>query len=622
MMRQLRESTKIIMVVVAVAFVSLMVFDWAMDLTGRSASGSPGVIGSVNGRDISLEDYQRNYQNLVEQAREQSPQGTLSDDQLLALQDQAWDIAVTAALLREERERRGIRVSNEEVLQYIRTTPPPEMRDSPAFQTDGSFDFAKYQQALADPQLASTWAIYEENVRQELPLRKLQEQVIAGVAVTDRELEEAFRAANEQVRVDYLYLDPGVLVPDSAVQVSDEELRAAYEERKQEAYARKASARITAAKWEAGTTAADTARVKVEMDSLYARAAAGEEFADLARDYSQDPGSAARGGDLGFFGRGQMVLEFDRAAFALEQDQISEPFLSPFGWHIVKAGERQKDESGAERLRASHILLPIEPSEETFAALEDSAAAFADRTLAQPDSFQRLAEQAGLEVEATPPFEQSPFVPGLGQVPEVSEWVFDNAAGSISEPIRSGAFVYVVKVEERAPAGFVPFETVKDELRRQVLFDKKLEKSRGLEERATQLVRERGLAEAAGELGLQVAQAGPFTRAAELPQIGGGNAFVGTAFGVEEGEAAGPIELENGVYYLTVTEHKPADMALFDEQRAGFRKQLIDQKSREVLEAWFQALRAEAEIEDFRDDFLQTAEGDTLPATPTAPPLF
>ena len=101
--------------------------------------------------------------------------------------------------------------------------------------------------------------------------------------------------------------------------------------------------------------------------------------------------------------------------------------------------------------------------------------------------------------------EQSDFVPGLGRVPEVAEWIFDNGAGSISEPIRSGSAVYVVKVDERAPAGFIPFAEVKDQLRKELMFGKKLEKSRGLEKRATELVKAEGLAATAAALGLQVA---------------------------------------------------------------------------------------------------------------------
>ncbi|MFN2431497.1 MAG: peptidylprolyl isomerase [Gemmatimonadota bacterium] len=623
MMRQLRESTKIIMVVVVVSFVALMVFDWAMDLSGRSAGGSPTAIGNVNGREIGIEEYQITYEALLEQAREQSPDGIVSDEQAEQIQEQAWTQVVNSTLLRGEADRRGIEVTDEDVLRYIQANPPAEMRESPAFQTDGAFDPAKYRQALANPQLAPTWALYEQNVREELPLQRLQEQVLAGVTLTDRELEEAYRTLHEQVRVDYLYLDPGVLVPDSAVEVTDEEVRAAYDERKEQDFRRRASARIQVVSWQAPTTAADTARVRVELDSLRARALAGESFEDLAQEYSQDPGSARRGGSLGLFGRGQMVPEFESVAFSTPPDSVSEPFASAFGWHIVQGGERTQDEAGAERTSARHILLRPEPSEETFAALEDSADAFAQDAQARSDAFQQLAREAGLEPDSVPPFEQSPFIPGLGRVPEVSQWVFDSPAGSVSEPLRDGAAVYVVKVEERTPAGFVPFATVQGTIRRELMMDEKLEQAAELEERATELVRERGLGGAAEALGLTVATAGPFARNAELPQIGGGNAFIGTAFGIQPGQTAGPIELENGIYFLEVTERRPADMAPFEEQRASYRQQILGERAQQVMLSWMRAIREEAEIEDYREDFLQTAEsGEGDPAEARVPPLF
>jgi peptidyl-prolyl cis-trans isomerase D len=625
MMRQLRESTKIIMIVVAVAFVALMVFDWAMDLSGRSTGGSRNVIGSVNGRDIPLDEYERQYEGAVNRLRAQDPEGNVNDEQLTQAQQMAWDNAVNLTLLQEETRRRHIQVDDDEVARYVRTTPPVELQSSPALQTDGKFDPAKWQRTLADPQFGPTLAAYEANVRQELPLRKLQAQVVAGVAVSDGELEEAYRTAQEQVRAKYLYLDPAKLVPDSVVQVTDEELRKAYDSKKEEQFARKAAARISVILWKAQTTAADTARVKAEMDSIRARAVAGEDFAELARAESQDPGSANRGGDLGFFGRGQMVPEFEQVAFATQRDSVSQPFLTPFGWHILKAGERQKGESelaGDERVRVQHILRRIEPSEEVFTALEDSAASLQELALAKPDSFEVIAADHGHTVERPPPFEQSAFVPGLGRAPEITEWVFDSPVGSISDPIRSGDAVYLVKVEERIPAGYVPFEQVKNQLRQQIVFEKKLAQTKGMEERATTLIGERGLEGAAAELGLAVKEVGPFARSAQLPGIGGGNAFVGTAFGLQPGQAAGPVELDTGVYYLMVTERVPADVDALAKQKEPFRQQLLQKKTQQTVDDWFRALKKEAKIEDFRDRFFEVAEADSSTPNAKAPPLF
>jgi len=230
MMKQLRESTKIIMILVAVSFVGLMVFEWGMDLSG-STSGDErrGAVGSVNGDDISLEEYQRQYQVLYEQAQQSDPDGELSAEDLQRVEDAAWDEVVNVTLLRQEASRRGIRVTDRELIEFIKSNPPPELAQLPAFQTDGQFDLQKYQQALADPALASTWTEYERQLRIRLPINKVQEQVIAGIEVTDLELLERYRELNERARIAYVYLDPARLVPPEGVRVTDEEIRDYYQ---------------------------------------------------------------------------------------------------------------------------------------------------------------------------------------------------------------------------------------------------------------------------------------------------------------------------------------------------------------------------------------------------------
>jgi hypothetical protein len=193
MMQQLRESTKVIMVIVAVSFVGLMVFEWGMDLSGRSSQQGGGTsLGSVDGTDISVEDYQRQYQILYEQAQSQSPEG-LSREQLEQIEQQAWDDVVNLTLLRHEARERGIRVTDSELVEYIKYNPPSDIVSMPAFQTGGQFDIAKYQAALADPALQQTWIEYETQLRGTLPIQKLQEQVVAGTVVTDAEARATYR---------------------------------------------------------------------------------------------------------------------------------------------------------------------------------------------------------------------------------------------------------------------------------------------------------------------------------------------------------------------------------------------------------------------------------------------
>jgi hypothetical protein len=166
MMQQLRDSTKIIMILVSISFVGLMVFEWGMDFSGRGpGGGSPTRLGSVNGAEISIDEYQQQYRLLYEQAQQRAPEGTLSAEQQSQLEEEAWEAVIDFALLRREVTRRDLTVTDTELIEFIRSNPPRDVINLPAFQTDGQFDIQKYQRALTDPALAPTWAEYEAQLR-------------------------------------------------------------------------------------------------------------------------------------------------------------------------------------------------------------------------------------------------------------------------------------------------------------------------------------------------------------------------------------------------------------------------------------------------------------------------
>ena len=146
MMRTMRDNTKWIMMITALAFTALMVFEWGMDITGRTAGLSE--LGEVDGVPVMYDQYQFAYRNLYEQT--QLGQGeAITSDQNLEIEDAAFDEVVTQILIQRELERRGIRVSDDEIRQAARFSPPPQYQALEAFQTEGVFDMEKYQSYLA-----------------------------------------------------------------------------------------------------------------------------------------------------------------------------------------------------------------------------------------------------------------------------------------------------------------------------------------------------------------------------------------------------------------------------------------------------------------------------------------
>ncbi|MBA3584578.1 MAG: peptidyl-prolyl cis-trans isomerase [Gemmatimonadetes bacterium] len=606
MMQQLRQSTKVIMILVAVSFVGLMVFDWGMDLSGRSSNqGTGSAIGSVNGADISVDEYQRQYQILYEQAQRQSPEGDLSPERLKQIEQQGWEDVVDLTLLRREAERRGIGLTDSELVEFIKTNPPPEIVNLPAFQTEGQFDLQKYQQALGDPTLAQTWADYEAQLRRTLPIQKLQEQIVAGVTVTDAQLLEAYQARHETARIAYLHLDPETLVPDSTVQVTPEELRAYYDKHR-ERYRREPSARIRIVEFRPSLTAADSAAARARADSL-AKAAAepGEDFADLARKESGDRLTRQGGGDLGWIRPSAMAPAFAAALQGLEPGQISPPVLTDFGWHIIRLEERQTQD-GETRVRARHILVPIEPSADAARASREAAQAFARSAAADPQAFDREAATRGYEVYRTPVFEEGLVVPGIGAAPAIAEFAFSNEAGSLSGAIEQSGATFVVRVDERYPSGYVGLAAVEEEIRAEIVDEKQRAAVRELAPRVSEAVRQVGIEGAARRFGLDVPTTEPFTRTNNIPAIGSGTPVAGAAFGLAQGQIAGPIEGPRGLYFIRLVEKKPYDPQGFERDKAALMEDLRLAEMRGTFEAWFDQLREDAEIKDNRAQLLGT----------------
>jgi hypothetical protein len=140
------------MLVVAIAFVGLMVFEWGMDMSGRSSPGvgAVGEVGSVNGTSISYQVWTRAFRSLTDQARQQKG-SALNDVEIDYIEEQTWNELVTEILIDQEIDRLGIRVTDDEVRMAFQTSPPPWLVNNELFQTDGQFDFEKYRGYFSNP---------------------------------------------------------------------------------------------------------------------------------------------------------------------------------------------------------------------------------------------------------------------------------------------------------------------------------------------------------------------------------------------------------------------------------------------------------------------------------------
>ena len=606
-MNKMREWTKWIMVVTALAFVALMVFEWGMDASGQSAVAmGGGEMGRVNGDPISYESWLPAYQTLYD-GRQEAQGRPLTSAEARALEDETWEQLISQVLVRQELERRDISVSEEEIRQAARIAPPAEFRSNPMFHTDGAFDIQKYHQYLASPAVdPRLLAQLEAYYRDRIPQSKLLQQLSTGVFLSDAELWTEYRDRNETAEVEYVVIDPAEVVEDEQVEVTDDAIARYYREHRED-FREPASARIRVAAIDKTPSAADTVAALERARELRQEIVDGGDFAEVALRESADDVSAQQGGSLGSFQRGDMVPVFDQAAFAQPIGEVGEPVLSRFGYHVIEVTERDGDTASAR-----HILVPIELTFESE-----------DRVLAQVDSLADLVENMSLDSaaarlglstrEATITTEQ-PVVPGLGPLDEAVDWVFEDPESDeipVSPDFENDQVYYLVELLGEQEAGVPPLDAVVDRIRAVLTTERRSELARREAEALLQRARTAGGLEALETDGFRVERAGPFTRLDFVPDLGQATPAVGAAFGLPIGTVGGPFEAARSrLVLLRTVAREPADRAQWESQKDLQRARASQQREQAVVTAYLNDLRDEARIEDNRDAVLRPADAE------------
>ncbi len=462
--------------------------------------GRESAAATVNGVEIP----QREVQRMVQMQRQRllAALGENADPALLdqlRLRDVALEGLIENEALYQTAESAGFRVSDVQLVSRIHSIS--------AFQEDGVFSPALYEQTLRNQGMLPGG--FEPMLRRDLLIEQLQLGIEGSAFVTDLELNELLRLGQqrrdigylivpskeheesitvteeeiaayyeqnsrayvlpEQVSVEYLELSVDELA--SGIKVDEDELRSYYDEHSN-SYSkpeqRRASHILILVDADADDAAVAEARSKAE--ELVKRIRAGESFADLAREYSGDSGSAREGGDLGLFGKGIMEPAFEAAAFALAQGEISDPVRTDFGFHIITVTEIKpattpgyedvRDQVAAEYRRQQAEKQYYEATEQ-----------LANLSYEHPDSLEPAAEQLGITIKTTPLFGKQggegvtgePKFIAAAFSPEVLE------QGYNSEPIElSPVHMVVVRKKEYVPEKLQPLAEVKEKIAEQL----------------------------------------------------------------------------------------------------------------------------------------------------------
>jgi parvulin-like peptidyl-prolyl isomerase len=601
MMRQMRQATKPIMLFTAAAFVALMVFQWGMDITGRGGGGM-GEIGSVNGDGVMYEAYMGAYRRIYDETQ-RSQEELISSQQNSEIEDAAFDEIVNRLLIMQELDRRGITVTGQEISEAAQFNPPDYLRPQFA-DAAGRLDLAAYQSflvTLPPEQLLILEAYY----RDVIPRGKLLRQISSGIFVSDAELWQQYRDDNEQVEVRYVPMDPTSRYQDDQFTISDADV-SAYYRANQEEFEVPARATVKVVVLDKTPTAADTVAAEERAAALRQEIAEGADFAEVASRESADEGSASTGGELGVFPKNYMMPPIDSAVFTAPVGRLLGPIKTSFGYHILEVQDRW----AADSVQARHILIPIARTDESEIELLVLADSLED--LGEQMPLDRAAAAASLPVSTIEIAQNFPFVTGAGRVSEGADWIFEEASpGDVSPVFETSTAFYALELINSSPEGVLPLEEATPMIRSALLFERKMEQAKADAQVVVDRVRGGAvLANVAAELGLEVRNAGPFSRNDFVPGLGRQNAAIGAAFGLGPGQVSDVVATPANAYVVELLSRTEADSTVWLGQTAQQREAAVRILQQQRLQEWIEALRAAARIVDRRDVVLAPQDDD------------
>jgi peptidyl-prolyl cis-trans isomerase D len=633
MLQSLRDQAHGLMAWIIVILICIPFALWGIGEYFSAASQV--IVAEVNGDELELKEFQQGYQRYRQQLQSmlggQIPAAFHED----RLKEQSLNQMVAALLEQQTAAQAGMRVGDRQVSKTIQSLP--------AFQRDGKFARDLYERQIEANGM--TPAVFEEKVRRDLLTEQLRQAVAATAFVSKKDADWVAAGDAEKRAIAYINLSAEPV--KAALQIKDEDVLAYYEKHRDrymspelvkvlyielsltdmakevavnedavKAYYDAHAANFTVPEQRRArhiliqlakdASGSDEAAARTRAVEILNQARSGQSFETLARERSEDIGSKAQGGDLGFFGQGVMDPAFDKTVFEMKPGELSEPVRSRFGYHIIRLEEiKANSTKGFDEARADvEKAYRREQAERQFF---DQAEHLATLTFENPDTLEVAAKQLGLSVQ------ESDFFPRTGGAGiAAQEKVFDAAFSPEVLEERGNSEVLdlgddravVLRVKEHRPA-----ERRKlDEVRSEIVSTIQSEKAKAMtEERGKALLKrlqdgeDRAKLAAAEklewkdvpDLGRRTDQVDPALRhsAFRLPRP------------ARTGPSYGGVALDSGDYaliaVLSVTDGDPAKLT--DKERQDTRERLQRAASDAAWQDFIAGLRANADIAIFKD---------------------
>lgn len=608
--RWIKISMGVILVLICVSMVITLIPGLFM---GGASANNPDVAAVIGNQTVNADE--------VQQQLDQMTRGQQVPPMMRPLYaHQVLDSMIFQRAMDFEAQRLSMDVTPDEERTRIEQVLPAAFKNG-VWQKDAYPN-------LVYSQTGMTVAQFEDALRQSMIADRFRHLVTDGISVTPAEIEQEFRRRNEKVTIQYALVKPAELaatiqptdtqlatyfnqnlakyqIPEkraaqyalldmatlrSQTQVSDQALQDYYNQHLAD-YKVPNTVHVEHILFKTmGKTDAEAAEIKKKAEDVLKQAKAGANFEALAKKYSEDDGSKAKGGDLGWIVEGQTVPEFQNVAFSLPVGKISDLVKTQYGFHIIKVlGHQTAHTKSFEEVRSS--ILPILLDQKVNAEADSVASQMAD-AVRQSDRqpIAGIAKNLNLQLGTVPPVSINDPLGALGTSQDVSQMLFELHVGEVSSPLHVDKGYVII-----APTQIVPAHQASlAEVRQKVLSDYQQEKSADLAHaKAEQLAKDvqggQSLEKAGKSLGLQVKTSDAFSRTGSVPDIGTADQ-IDAAFSMKVGQVSAPKSVGGNWLVYDVVAHQSANPDDLAKQKPDIQQQLLQSKQEAAFDAFKTAL--------------------------------
>lgn len=557
-------------------------------------------------------------------AQRQLQQQRLPDFLLPYMAQRAGQILVQREILKQQADKMHLQVSDADLRRELQTGPFAQylFPNGSYIGDDAYINFVQsaFQTSRAD---------FEEQVKNDMELNRLQALITGGVTVSDNAVRDAERVQGTKVKFDYAVVSSDDLgktinptdaqlqdffkqnqsryatavpesrkiqyvtfdannLPGGKPAVTDAEVQQYYNQHQAQYQVKEqVKVRHILIAAPAGDAAKDSA-AKAKAEDLLKQIRGGANFADLAGKNSDDPGSKVQGGELGWLNRGQTVPEFDKTAFSLQPGQTSDVIKTQFGYHILQV-EDKKTAHTRPVAEVKPEILPILEQQRAGAAEQTFAAQLVDQ--AKKDGLAKAATAKGLHVETTDFIPRDGVVPGVADGSQLLTKAFAVNKGAETESVSTGDGFAVFQVADTRPAHAPEFAAYREHIltdyREQQVPQMLSDRLRKLDERAKSL---NDLRKAAAEMNIPVKTSDLVGREAQVPDLGAMNGQGGVAFSLPKGGISGPINAGRVGVVLSVLDKQEPSAEEIAKNFTQTREQLLSTQHDEIFRIYLGTL--------------------------------